>query len=217
MGYDSICTLTTEGRTFAGTARLEEKALTFRGDARLAIPLAIIERVKVRDGRLHFTAGGRRIVLDLGAAAEKWAKRITHPPSRVQKLGVKAGMRVGLVGLEDPALIEDIEAQGATLERSARATGLDMVFFGPTAAADLERLAALGARIQPAGAIWLVRAKGRGAPIGETQSMAAAKRAGLVDVKVVSYSDTQSAEKYVIPLAKRPKPQASARRPRTPR
>ncbi len=217
MGYDSTCTLTTEGRTFAGTARLEEKALTFRGDARLAIPLAIVEGVKVRDGRLHFTAGGRRIVLDLGAAAEKWAKRITQPPSRVQKLGVKAGMRVGLVGLEDPALIEDIEAQGATLERSARATGLDLVFFGPTAAADLERLAVLGARIQPAGAIWLVRAKGRGAPIGESQSMAAAKRAGLVDVKVVSYSDTQSAEKYVIPLAKRPKPQASATRRRTPR
>jgi hypothetical protein len=217
MGYDSTCTLTTEGRTFAGTARLEEKALTFRGDARLAIPLAIIESVKVRQGRLHFTAGGRRIVLDLGPAAEKWAKRITHPPSRVEKLGVKAGMRVGLVGLEDPALIEDIEAQGATLERSARATGLDIVFFGAKAAADLERMAALGARIQPAGAIWLVRAKGRGAPIGETQSMAAAKRAGLVDVKVVSYSETQSAEKYVIPLANRPKAQPSARRSRTPR
>jgi hypothetical protein len=217
MGYDSTCTLTTEGRTFVGTARLEEKALTFRGDARLAIPLAIIAGVKVRDGRLHFTAGGRPIVLELGTAAEKWAKRITHPPSRVEKLGVKAGMRVGLVGLEDPALIEDIEAQGATLERSARATGLDIVFFGAKAAADLERLAVLGARIQPAGAIWLVRAKGRGAPIAETQSMAAAKRAGLVDVKVVSYSDTQSAEKYVIPLAKRPKPPAAARRPRAPR
>jgi hypothetical protein len=206
MGYDSTCNLTTEGRTFSGTARLEEKALTFRGDARLAIPLAIIAGVKVRDGRLHFTAGGRSMVLDLGTAAEKWARRITNPPSRVEKLGVKAGMRVGLVGLEDPALVEDIEARGATLERSARATGLDMVFFGAKAVADLERLGALGARIQPAGAIWLVRAKGRGAPIAESESMAAAKRAGLVDVKVVSYSDTQSAEKYVIPLAKRPKP-----------
>ena len=214
MGYDATCTLTTGGRAFVGTARLEERALTFRGDTRLAIPLAIITGVKVRDGRLHFTAGGRPIVLDLGAAAEKWAKRITHPPSRVEKLGIKAGMRVGLVGLEDPALIEDIEARGATVERNARATGLDMVFFGAKAATDLERLATLGARIQPAGAIWLVRGKGRGAPIGEAQSMAAAKRAGLVDVKVVSYSETQSAEKYVIPLAKRPKPQPSGRRPR---
>ena len=35
--------------------------------------------------------------------------------------------------------------------------------------------------------------------------MAAGKRAGLVDVKVVSYSDTHSAEKYVIPVANRPK------------
>jgi hypothetical protein len=217
MGYDSTCTLTTEGRTFAGTARLEEKALTFRGDARLAIPLAIIDGVKVKDGRLHFTAGGRPIVLELGTAAEKWAKRITHPPSRVEKLGVKAGMRVGLVGMDDPALIEDIESRGARLERGTRATGLDMLFFGANVAADLERLAALGARIQPAGAIWLVRAKGRGAPIAESASMAAAKRAGLVDVKVVSYSETQSAEKYVIPVAKRPKGPAAEKRPRASR
>jgi hypothetical protein len=88
-----------------------------------------------------------------------------------------------------------------------------MVFFAANAPADLARLGVLGARIQPAGAIWLVRAKGRGAPIGEAESMAAAKRAGLVDVKVVSYSDTQSAEKYVIPLAKRPKPPAGKRPP----
>jgi hypothetical protein len=33
--------------------------------------------------------------------------------------------------------------------------------------------------------------------------MAAGKAAGLVDVKVVGFSETLSAEKYVIPLAKR--------------
>src|SRR4029453_9171737 len=113
MGYASPCTLTIEGRTFAGTARLEEKALTFRGDARLAIPLAIIAAVKVKDGGLHFSAGGRPIVLDLGAAAQKWARRITHPPSRVEKLGVKAGMRVGLVGLDGPAPKKENKTQGA--------------------------------------------------------------------------------------------------------
>jgi hypothetical protein len=40
--------------------------------------------------------------------------------------------------------------------------------------------------------------------------MAAAKRAGLVDVKVVSYSSSHSAEKYVIPVANRPKTPAKA-------
>ena len=39
--------------------------------------------------------------------------------------------------------------------------------------------------------------------------MAAGKRAGLVDVKVVSYSDTHSAEKYVIPVARRSAPAAA--------
>ena len=206
MGYDASCTLITEGRTFAGTARLEDKALTFRGEARLAIPLAIVDGVEARDGRLRFSAGGREMVLTLGTAAEKWAKRIVSPPSRVEKLGIKAGMRVGLVRLDDPALVEDIESRGATLERSPRARGLDLVFFGANAPADLDRLGPLAARLQPAGALWLVRAKGKGAPIAESESMAAAKRAGLVDVKVVSYSETQSAEKYVIPVARRPKP-----------
>ncbi len=212
MGYDAACTLTTEGRTFAGTATLEDKALTFRGEARLAIPLAIIGDVRARDGRLHFTAGGRPIVLELGTPAEKWARRIASPPSRVEKLGVKAGMRIGLAGPEDPALVEDIESRGATIEPGEQATGLDLIFLAAQGPADLDRLARLMPRMQPAGALWLVRAKGRGAPIAESAAMAAAKRAGLVDLKVVSYSETHSAEKYVIPIAMRPKATAAAKR-----
>jgi hypothetical protein len=212
MGYDATCTLTTEGRSFAGTARLEEKALTFRGDTRLAIPLAIIAEIKAHEGLLSFKAGGRQLVLELGASAEKWAKRMTSPPSRIEKLGVKAGMRVGLAGLDDPALVEDIESRGAAIASDDDAADLDMIFFAAHALTDLDRLAALAARIQPAGAIWLVRVKGTAAPIPESESMAAARRAGLVDVKVVSYSNSHSAEKYVIPVANRPKVPPKARR-----
>ena len=43
--------------------------------------------------------------------------------------------------------------------------------------------------------------------ITEAETMAAGKRAGLVDVKVVSFSDTHTAEKFVIPVAKRPRTQ----------
>jgi hypothetical protein len=43
--------------------------------------------------------------------------------------------------------------------------------------------------------------------VSEAASREAAIAAGLVDVKVVSFDDTRSAEKYVIPLASRaPKP-----------
>ena len=40
MGYDATCTLTIDGRSFHGTAVLEQKELVFRGDVRLVIPLA---------------------------------------------------------------------------------------------------------------------------------------------------------------------------------
>ncbi len=58
--------------------------------------------------------------------------------------------------------------------------------------------------IKPDGAIWIVRPKGR-KEITEAETMAAGKRAGLVDVKVVSFSDVHTAEKFVIPVAKRPR------------
>jgi hypothetical protein len=124
-------------------------------------------------------------------------------------------MRVAVIGLDDTALLEDIEAKGAALASGARSKDLDMIFFGANRPADLERLRTVTERLKPAGALWVIRAKGRGAPIGERDSMAAGRRAGLVDVKVVSYSDTHSAEKYVIPVASRAlaaRPAAAARR-----
>ncbi|MFL6248779.1 MAG: hypothetical protein ACJ74H_22330 [Thermoanaerobaculia bacterium] len=39
---------------------------------------------------------------------------------------------------------------------------------------------------------------------GQNGQIAAGKAAGLVDVKVVRFSDTHTAEKFVIPLKSRP-------------
>src|SRR6185503_8245256 len=103
MGYDATCKLTLEGRTFRGTAVLEQKELRFRGDVRLVIPLSLVEAVEARDGDLSITFGGRQAVFGLGADAGKWARRISNPPSRAGKLGIKPGMRAALVGLDDPA------------------------------------------------------------------------------------------------------------------
>jgi hypothetical protein len=79
----------------------------------------------------------------------------------------------------------------------------DLVFYGVTRPADLDRLDALRKTIKPAGMIWVVRLKGDGATVKETDIIIAAKAQGLVDVKVVSLSETQSALKLVIPLARR--------------
>ena len=55
------------------------------------------------------------------------------------------------------------------------------------------------------GAIWVIRPKGH-ADISERDVMKAGKTAGLVDVKVVRFSETHTAEKFVIPVARRTRP-----------
>ena len=56
--------------------------------------------------------------------------------------------------------------------------------------------------IVPNGSVWTVRRKGR-KDLTEADVRAAGKAAGLVDVKVVRFSDTHTAEKFVIPVADR--------------
>jgi len=62
--------------------------------------------------------------------------------------------------------------------------------------------ALLKCSLKPNGALWVIRPKGR-PEISERAVMDAGKAAGLVDVKVVSFSPTHTAEKFVIPIAKR--------------
>jgi hypothetical protein len=211
MGYDAACTIKFEGQTARGRARLEHKDLVFRGPFRLAIPLPEISEAKAEGDTLTVRFGDRQAELEIGsAAATRWARRITSPPSRLDKLGIKAGMRVVFVNLRDDVLRDQIERAGATV-LARRTTDADAVFLGARTASDLERLAPVSAWLQPAGAVWVVRRKGDSA-VSERASMAAGKNAGLVDVKVVSFSDTHTAEKYVIPVEKRP----SAARPAPP-
>ena len=80
---------------------------------------------------------------------------------------------------------------------------VDMVFLAVDKPADLARLSELASVIVPAGAIWVIRRKGKQATVTEAESMAAGKAAGLVDTKVVGLSETHTAERYVIPVARR--------------
>lgn len=132
---------------------------------------------------------------------ERLARYAAKP--RIEKLGVKPGMRVLLIGVTDAALKDELTSAGATLVKRAPASGADMIFFEVARREDLTELTALRTRIQSAGVVWVLRPKGPSSPVSESDSMRAGKRAGLVDIKVVSFSATHSAEKYVIPRADR--------------
>ena len=212
MGYDAPCEVRYDGQTGNGKAVLEQAMIVVRGTLRLTIPLASVTRVTAVDGWLRLrvagTGGkegkqGKDVALALGPQAAKWAQRILHPPSRLDKLGVKPGMRVRLLGGVDAAFADDLARAGAAVIRRGGGAPADLVFYAVERREDLTLLEALAGAIVPNGAIWTLRTKGQRA-VTEADTMAAGKAAGLVDVKVVSFSETITAEKFVIPVARRP-------------
>jgi hypothetical protein len=204
MGHEAAATLRFAGRSSKGKALLETTELIFRGPSRLVIPLKDVTSATARDGVLRVTFAGKAAELTIGAGAEKWAKRILNPPSRLDKLGVKSGMAVVLKNLTDAAFAAELESRGATvLRRLPQGPGrADIIFFGVQHRDGLAALADLSTRIVRAGAVWVIRPKGS-PDITESETMAAGKRAGLVDVKVVAFSASHTAEKFVIPVARR--------------
>jgi hypothetical protein len=201
MGSEAKCTVTVGRKKADGTALLETDELIFRGDdLRLSIPYKNILQIDVKDGTLRVTSTAGVAAFDLGDAAAKWAERIRNPPNRIDKLGIKVGQRVLLVGVRDASLREEIETRGATvLVRGAEA---DAIFLAANDRSDLERLVTLQKFLKREGAIWVIRSKGS-ADISEGDVMKAGRAAGLVDVKVVRFSETHTAEKFVIPVARR--------------
>jgi hypothetical protein len=78
----------------------------------------------------------------------------------------------------------------------------DLIFVGVEKAADLARAAKATPSLSNAGSLWIVYPKGK-QEIKEQQVLDAGRQAGLVDVKVVSFSATHTALKFVRPKAKR--------------
>jgi hypothetical protein len=203
MGAEVVCEARLGRERSRGRALLETTEVVFRGDFRARVPLREIERLTVTDDALTLKWPGGTLTLALGAAAPRWADKIRNPPSRLDKLGVKPGTRVALVGnLDfDAAFRSELAARGAAITTSK--APVDLLFFAPLAPPDLERIPALAKRLAPAGGLWILRPKGKDTPVTESDTRRAGLAGGLVDVKVAAFSATHTAAKFVIPLAKR--------------
>jgi hypothetical protein len=202
MGNEAKCTLTFRRTRTEGKALLETDALIFRGGVvRLSVPYRNMSGIEAKDGALRITFSEGLAVFDLGAVASKWADKIRNPPSRLEKLGVKAGHRVLVLGLKDEEFSNELRARGVSV--MTRLTGCaDIIFVTIERREALDKLRAVQKNLERDGAVWVIRPKGVDA-ITENDVMKAGKAAGLVDVKVVRFSDTYTAEKFVIPVAKR--------------
>lgn len=203
MGNEAQCKARYGSQVGRGKALLETKELIFRGDFKVTIPFAEMKSVAAKAGMLSLTHAGHEAWFELGADAAKWAEKIKNPKGRADKLGLKPGQVVAVVGVDDASFRAELEGRVGQVTWGKPKKNGDAIFLAVGEKAALERIAAMKPFLAKAGALWLIRPKGAGAAVTERETMAAGKAAGLVDVKVVSFSDTHSAEKYVIPVAKR--------------
>jgi len=123
----------------------------------------------------------------------------------LDKLGVRPGMRVALIDIDDDAIRPLLRDRTSDITEGWPEPDTDVVFLGADSTDALEPLEKLTGRIRPNGAIWVVSRKGKAATLRDVEVIDAAKAAGLVDNKVVSFSPTHTALRLVIPVARRPK------------
>lgn len=120
----------------------------------------------------------------------------------IDKLGVKPGQRVAVLGVESAEFLTDLATRVPDYSRGKRIADADLIFFSAEGRGDLSWLESLGRSIRKNGAVWVVYPKGQ-THIREIDVIQAGKEAGLTDNKVCSFSVTHTALRFVIPLAKR--------------
>jgi hypothetical protein len=193
MGQECDCKLRLGGRTFTGRAQLETDFILFRGGERLKVPLKELTSVMADKGILTLQFPGGPAAFELGGQAEKWAKKILHPPTLLEKLGVKPELEITLEGEFD----SEFRAQ---IGRHAKAEA-DLLFYAAAKTSDLARIPRLKAKLKPGGALWIVYPKGV-SEIRENEVIAAGRAAGFKDTKVARFSDTHTALRFSLSQTK---------------
>jgi hypothetical protein len=126
----------------------------------------------------------------------------------LDKLGIRPGMRVALLGLAaaDESFRAQLAGRTSDITDGWPKPETDVVLLAADSTVDLAPLEELATLIRPNGAIWVVSHKGRTATLRDVEVIAAAREAGLVDNKVASFSDTRTSLRLVIPVHLRPRP-----------
>lgn len=199
MGQEIACVAHFDGKSVRGMALLETTEIQFRGEARLKIAFSTIKELKASEGELRVKTVEGVMVFELGEKAEQWRDKILNPKSLVEKLGVKSGDRVVLCGRVDKSFRDALKRHGAKIGSKVDSP---WIFLGAEVKEDLVEVKKLAKDLQGAAALWIVYPKGKEV-IKESDVRGAGLKAGLVDVKVASFSATHTALKFVIPRGKR--------------
>jgi hypothetical protein len=205
MGTEIVGEAAYRGASHRIKLHLDGKGLTLRDELKLSIPLKEVRDVATKDGQLTIKWADDKIVLRVGDKAAKLADKILHPPSLLDKLGIKPGHVVSIVGFDDQAFLREVKQRTDSVVVGSIKPQSDFIIFRPATKADLKRLKTLQKSLKRDGAIWVLRTKGSKNPADATEMdvIDTARDSGLVDVKISAFSDELTAMKVVIPKARR--------------
>jgi hypothetical protein len=202
MGNEATCTVRFGRQKSTGKALLETNEIIFRGDFRLKVPFASLKSVKAVNGELRLDTSDGPAIFELGEQAPKWCDKILHPKSRVEKLGVKANANVALLGEFEQEFLLELSQLTKNLVKGKLSSQPDWIFLAASQKNELGQMAKLAKQMARNGAIWVVYPKGK-KEMTENDVLAAGRKMGLKDIKVVGFSATHTALKFVVPLDKR--------------
>jgi hypothetical protein len=136
----------------------------------------------------------------------KWREKILHPKTRIENLGIKPGTRVSWIGFEnlDEELKKEIESAKAVVTPTNQAPpkDCDSIFLRIDTNKQLTQIAKIAGGMVGSAALWVIYPKGQ-QHITEGDVLSAGRKAGLTDIKVVGFSASHTALKFVIPVNKR--------------
>ncbi len=205
MGNEANCVARFGKQKARGKALLETSELIFRsedGAMRLKFTFAEIKSAAAADGELRVDGPEGAAVFELGASAAKWCEKILHPKTRLEKLGIKPNAAVSLIGNFAADFLAELRAQTKNVTNGKAAADTEWIFFAAESSKDLSQVGKLAKSLKGATALWIVYPKGQ-KQITENDVLAAGRKSGLKDVKVVGFSPTHTALKFVIPVEKR--------------
>ena len=193
MGKEANVTAQFPDGADEGRLQFEPPKLIFRGAQRRVFEGEALVGAHA-DGPDLALADGSRFALGERQAAS-WAEAINNPKGRLDKIGVKPGMRTAVMGVADDTFTAELAERGAVPVKEL--VDLDLLFYAADSAAELARIEGLVPLLSEPGALWVVSKKGKAATVKDIEVMAAAKSFGLVDNKVVAFSDTLTALRFV--------------------
>jgi len=194
VGNEALCSVRVDGVGAEAKALLETEEVIVRG----AVKARVRFRTLNTSHRRRHTGVADRASDDRDrrwrAGSRAVGGKDPQPQESPRQVGVKADWSSRSWGDRRRRLRKGTRRSGRQAIEGPGPGGSDIIFYGATKTRDLNGLARLKSSLHPAGAIWVVRPKGCG-HITEAQVMQAAKAAGLVDTKVVKFSETLTARK----------------------